>query len=219
VQKPGKSEQVVGTPTEFIDAVEHRFGPILLDVAALSSNRVRQVRWFGPGSSYGEDAFAAPSWKAVLGGISWLNPGFDDIARWVARAKAEGEAGARIALLVPLSSSNWAAEFVHGHAQVEALNPRLRFVGHTQVFPKDLMLALYGPGFAVGFHVWQWKPSRVRGVPKIRTRGSQPASRVLGAGGQPLLNACDDNARTSFTGCRTPQDATQTEHQGEIPLG
>jgi len=166
-QKPGASEQVVGTPPEFIDAVERRFGPISLDVAALSSNRVRRVSWYGPGSTVCEDAFRAPSWWAPGGLLSWLNPGFEDIERWAARAKIEGEAGARIAMLVPLSSSNWARDHVHGHAQVEALNPRLRFVGHKSLYPKDLMLVLYGPEFQVGFNVWTWK------VRKIRTRAKR----------------------------------------------
>lgn len=173
-QKPGASEQVVGTPPEFIDAVEHRFGPIGLDLAALSSNRVRRVPWYGPGSPDWEDAFAAPSWKAPGGLLSWLNPGFEDIERWAARAKIEGEAGALIAMLVPLSSSNWARDYVHGHAMVEGLNPRLRFVGHKSLYPKDLMLVLYGPGYEVGFGVWQWKAPRVRrvGGRKIWTRGT-----------------------------------------------
>jgi hypothetical protein len=175
-QKPGKSEQIVGTPPEFIDAVEHRFGSIGFDLAALSSNRVRQVGWYGPGSPICADAFAAKTWKSPVGGISWLNPGFGDIARWAARAKAEGEAGARIALLVPLSSSNWARDYVHGHAQVEALNPRLKFVGHAIGFPKDLMLVLHGPGFTPGFNVWQWK---------IRTRVSQPAAGPTQRDGDP----------------------------------
>ncbi|MES1164173.1 MAG: DNA N-6-adenine-methyltransferase [Verrucomicrobiota bacterium] len=154
-QKPGQSEQIVGTPPQFIDAVERQFGPITWDLAALSSNRVRQVGWFGPGSPDGEDALVQP-WHNHTRGLQWLNPGFGKIGQWAAKCREEGAKGASIAMLVPLSSSNWARDYVHGRALVLGLNPRLKFIGHRIVFPKDLMLCLYGPGFTPGFTIWQW---------------------------------------------------------------
>lgn len=155
-QKPGQSEQTVGTPPEFIDAVERRFGPITFDLAATKTNRVRQVPWYGPGSPDGENALVKP-WNQLPSGLLWLNPPFEDIAPWARKCRMMGEHGARIAFLVPLSSGNWARDHVHGHGQVEALNPRLRFIGHKSLYPKDLMLVLHGPGFTVGFNVWRWK--------------------------------------------------------------
>ena len=59
-------------------------------------------------------------------------------------------------LLVPASvGSNWYAENIHGRALVLALSPRVRFVGHSGPFPKDLILAAYGK--ATGFDCWRWR--------------------------------------------------------------
>ena len=64
--------------------------------------------------------------------------------------------GSRILLLVPASiGANWFAEHVHQRAYVLALQGRLTFDGHTQSFPKDLILAVYGWG--PGFGVWSWR--------------------------------------------------------------
>lgn len=154
------SEQIVGTPPEFVAAIERRFGPIAWDLAALASNRVRQVPWYGPGSPHGENALdPLTCWHADLnGGLGFLNPGFANAGKWAERCASESRCGARVALLTPLSSDNWARDFVHGHAQVEGLNPRVKFVGHKTAFPKCLMLSMYGPGFAIGFEIWRWKP-------------------------------------------------------------
>jgi len=154
VQKPGDSEQIVRTPPEFLAAVERRFGPIRFDLAANADNHVAP-EWYGPGSPLGEDALTQ-SWQR--GGVLWLNHPFAESARFAAKAHEEGDRGARIHMLMPAAVSTvWFSEHVYGHALVLALRPKIRFVGHTADYPKDLILAVYGPWVAPGFDVWRWK--------------------------------------------------------------
>jgi hypothetical protein len=155
-QKPGESEQVVGTPRAFLDALERRFGPIRWDLAANASNAVVDGgRFYGPGSAHGEDALVMPWWK--LGGVQFLNPEFGQCAEFAAKACAEGRLGARVKMLVPASvSTDWWRESVHGQALALFIRPRLTFVGHDDAYPKDLALVAYGPWVAPGYDTWKW---------------------------------------------------------------
>ncbi len=152
-QKPGKSKQDYATPRPFLDAVERRFGPIRFDLAAHDRNRV-VTAYYGPGSPHGEDSLAQ-DW-AQHGGVLWINPPFDDIAPWAKKCREEGVRGARPVLLVPAAvGSNWFAREIHQHALVLALRPRLSFDGENP-YPKDLMIAAWGPWVAPGFATWRW---------------------------------------------------------------
>lgn len=155
-QKPGKSEQTVGTPPEFLAAVRGRFGMIGWDLAATADNSVAGCfAYFGPGSLDGEDSLAQDWPKAKL---CWLNPPFGNIAPFAAKACLESKRGVRTAMLVPASvGSNWFASYVFGKAAVLAIRPRLTFVGQKDPYPKDLILCLYGPWSPPGFALWNWK--------------------------------------------------------------
>jgi phage N-6-adenine-methyltransferase len=154
-QQPGASVQEVGTPPEFLCAVEGRFGKITWDLAANESNHVVPW-WFGPGSQFGEDSLTIP-WTEKAGGLLWLNPPFGRIAEFAAKCKAEARLGAKIIMLIPASvSTNWFAEHVYGFASVRPIRPRLTFVGHKAPFPKDLMLALWNVR-GVGFCPLKWR--------------------------------------------------------------
>lgn len=59
-------------------------------------------------------------------------------------------------MLAPLGSQDWACEHVWGKAFVLKLRGRVTFVGETQGFIKDLMIACYGFGFA-GEEFWDWR--------------------------------------------------------------
>jgi len=153
-QKPGRSVQEVGTPREFLDAVEARFGRILWDLAANESNHVVD-NWLGPGSPI-PDSFSS-AWHAY-GGMLWLNPPYDDIGKWSQKCAHEGELGASIQMLIPAAiGTNYFREWIWPYATVRALSPRLTFVGHTQSYPKDLMLCEFGVE-RTGFECWRWKP-------------------------------------------------------------
>jgi hypothetical protein len=163
-QKPGRSEQTVATPRDFLDAVEKRFGKMTWDLAATSANAItRNGNYFGPDHCVtGRRDALINDWTKRTGNL-WLNPEFGDIAPWVKKCAELDLMGrhsgrlARLFLLVPASvGSNWFHEFVFSRALVLFLSPRLTFVGHTQAYPKDLLLACYG--FKPGFEWWRWKP-------------------------------------------------------------
>ena len=72
-QKPGRSEQIVVTPFELVDAVEARFGKLRFDLAATRENcRVRSdpSRFYGPGSSRGKNSLKK-DWSKRKG-LCWL---------------------------------------------------------------------------------------------------------------------------------------------------
>lgn len=171
-QKPGRSEQIVATDPEFARAVEGRFGPMRVDLAANASNTLGSDYYFGPGSNRCEDALAeACRWPT--GCPCWLNPPFDDIAPWAAKCVAASAAGSRIALLVPASvGSLWFNRYVRPHAYVLELTPRLTFVGHTSSYPKDLVLCYYAPERLIGRDLWVWKTRAANdnGRRKVNTR-------------------------------------------------
>src|SRR5690606_41884472 len=105
-QKPGRSEQSVGTPRVFLDAVEACFGTITLDVAASPHNAVCE-RFIDEA----QNGLTTPRDPA---GLNWCNPPFARIASWVERAYAEARDNSARSLLLPPAShrSDW------GRAQV-----------------------------------------------------------------------------------------------------
>ena len=158
-QKRGKSVQVVGTPPELLDAVRKRFGLLSWDLAANASNAVVPDGYFGPGSLWPDSL--AETWDRLQGNL-WLNPEYTNIKPWAKKA-AEYRGLGTVLMLVPASvGSTWFADHVHGKALVLALRPRVTFVGHTQPFPKDLVLCVYAPHdprIKPGFDLWQWRQS------------------------------------------------------------
>ena len=153
-QKPHQSEQTVCTPREFLDAVEKRFGPIRIDLAATAENKVAPIH-LGPGSEQGEDALKV-HWHH-FGSNQWLNPEFGDIDRFAEKCSEEAKYGARILLLTPYAVAGWFQRHILGKALVLPLVPRLRFVGHKADFPKDLQLNVFSPFVAPGWDLWRWK--------------------------------------------------------------
>lgn len=157
---PPTNNQHWGTPREFLDAVERRFGKIGLDLAAKAENHVAPV-WFGPGSPVEiEDALNPSSnWSDWVDPreLRWLNPPFEDIEPWAAWCSSFRTL-TTIAMLTPASiGTEWFRNHVHGRALVLGLSPRMAFVGCPDPFPKDLMLSVYGPLVAPGFDCWRWK--------------------------------------------------------------
>lgn len=158
-QKPGRSKQDYGTPREFLDAVERRFGKVAWDLAAHEGNAV-VGHYYGPGSDFAADSLGPEADWDFVGdcypdGVLWLNPQFGETARWVSRCAAYGGKAA-LCVLTPASvGTEWFNSFVHGRAIVYALRPRLTFVGCKDPYSKDLMLSVYGRG--TGFQTWKWK--------------------------------------------------------------
>ena len=154
----GNSEQDVQTPRDLLDAVEGRFGLLTFDLAAHAGNTVAHDYFTKDNNALTID------WP--VGEHMWLNPPFSNIAPWAAKCEAwllsNPHPCALLLLLVPASvDSNWWRDHVAGKARVLALNPRIRFVGHTQGFPKPLALCVYDPRFPhqpALVESWRWRP-------------------------------------------------------------
>jgi phage N-6-adenine-methyltransferase len=143
----GKSRQDYRTPRVFLDAIEQRFGPIVLDAAADSHNAVCP-EFYSP-----KENALVQSWRRD--GLTFCNPPFARIAPWAEKCRAEAARGARVALLVPAAvGSNWYRDNVHERARVYFLNGRISFDGKNG-YPKDCMLAVFGE--PAGFEVWRWR--------------------------------------------------------------
>lgn len=182
VQKPGKSKQTYGTPVALIDAVEKRWGPLVIDLAAEPETAK------APYLFTKEDDYLKQEWVKGAGlpddALCWCNPPFEDIGPWAEKWDQDATKGARIISLVPASiGSEWFAEHVFGHAKVVGLRPRLAFQGCHVLFPrdhpragerkcvdplcdgcatypKDCMLMLWGKfeDPTDMFSIWRWKP-------------------------------------------------------------
>lgn len=145
-----RSEQTVGTPTALLRAVEQLWGErIKWDLACTAENCVA-----GPGQGWTvEEDSLSQDWRHREG-LHWLNPPFGTIGPW---AKKAVESGAEIAMLVPASiSTNWFRDFVDHRAYVMPIR-RVKFVGHAQVFPKDLILVCYEFGIIGWDRQWDWQ--------------------------------------------------------------
>ncbi len=153
-QRPHRSEQVVQTDPLLIAAVVRRWGALEIDLAATAENTQ------APSYITKELNSLSVPWGAYWPKTRmWLNPEYTDLTTWSAKCAAEaarltGEG--RIFLLTPASvGSNWFREYVDGKARVYLLNGRLKFVGHTQCYPKDCILSVYGE--TPGYEVWRWR--------------------------------------------------------------
>ncbi len=152
-QKRGRSRQDVGTPWEFIHAVEARWGKLDVDLAARADN-AKAPRFVTPE----QNSLTVPWAIEFFGMQGWHNPPFARCDLWAAKCREEaGAATMRVIMLTPASvSTEWFVDHVHGHALVLAVRPRITFVGEPAPFPKDLMLTLWNFG-ETGFDTWRWK--------------------------------------------------------------
>lgn len=155
----GQSEQSVQTPKEFIQAVQYRWGQFSIDLAADAANAQAPLWIDEQRDSLKQD------WSKEIppNTVAWLNPPYSDIRPWVAKCFDLIQTGhpVSILVLVPASvGSNWYRDYAHqGPCQVRFLNNRIKFVGHTHHYPKDMMLleyARYWYGTTVKPVVWNW---------------------------------------------------------------
>ena len=68
-QKPGRSKQDYGTPRDFIDACEVRFGRIVCDLAA-SEHNTKCATYYDKA----RDSLSVPWAEEHPTGVLWLNP-------------------------------------------------------------------------------------------------------------------------------------------------
>ena len=154
VQRPRtESRQDYGTPVEFIEAVEKRFGVLAYDLACTRENAKAPAGFYWPD----EDALSKAWWSFT--GNLWLNPPFANIDPWAEKLAKECRDRLGFSfLLTPASiGTEWFSKHVATKAIVLGLSPRLTFDGCDDPYPKDLMLSVYGFGLH-GFDTWRWKP-------------------------------------------------------------
>lgn len=166
----------IWTPQPFIDAVEKKFGPLEIDLAA-SPASAKAPLWFGPGSSTA-DALAI-EWNALFRAtkdghypLCWLNPPFRAITPWARKCAAAWLKGAEILLLVPGSiGANWFEHWVWPYADVYSIGRMVfdncfdRRTGElvTTPYAKDLVLAHYGPNTGQQLIFWKdWHEKNTR---------------------------------------------------------
>jgi phage N-6-adenine-methyltransferase len=168
-RKPGNSKQDYGTPWPLIRAIEARWGPLTIDLAARADN-AKAPRFITP-----EQDSLAQDWDAQIGfGLGWLNPEFADIAPW-AKKCASCEL-ASLFMLTPASiGAEWFAEYCELKTKIVALRPRIKYEGCHNLdknkertcdesclgcasYPKDCMLTLWGSRFKDEpvFQTWRW---------------------------------------------------------------
>ena len=157
-QQPGKSKQDYQTPPEFLNAVKKllEIDDFSIDLAADASNTVCRKYY---DLNY-DSLKRSGDW--VNKGWNWCNPPYAKIKPWVSKAWSEALLGAKTAMLLPAGvGSNWWADHVHSRAHVIFFRPRLKFVGHIHLYPKDLALLLYNNsddlGFETTYSLWKWK--------------------------------------------------------------
>ena len=149
------SKQDYGTPWDFLDAVESRFGKLAFDLAATDENTVVPDDGVLKLHYTPQDDSLSQCWTQHKG-LLWLNPPFARISPWVKKCDESHGAGRVILLLTPASvGSNWFSVYVYRKAYVLFLRPRLTFRGADDPYKKDCMLSVYGWG--PGFDVWRWK--------------------------------------------------------------
>lgn len=147
----GNSEQEVATPGELIRAVTRRFGPISWDLAANEWNSWGELGYY----SKKQDSLAQ-DWT-LHNGLLWLNPEFGFIKPWAKKCFVSTlKPGRSILMLTPLTTAGWACDWTWDKAYVIGLKGRVRFVGHSIGYTKDLMLSVYGMGIT-GFEIWDWR--------------------------------------------------------------
>ncbi len=150
-QKPHESEQSIGTPWDVVRAIERWRGESFTVDLAADENNAKAPEFFAEAdNSFTQD------WHK-LNGLLWLNPPFSNLGDWAEKRNAEAKRGARIVMLSPASvSTEWYAKHCHGNCRTVFLKPRIKFIGHKWLFPKDLMLTLWGIKLP-GYEIWDWR--------------------------------------------------------------
>lgn len=138
-----KQETTYGTPLWLVKAIERDFGlKFGFDLAADEDScvlRESDSAWDYKYYSF-QDNSLAQDWNNLTGDL-WLNPPFANIKDWC--AKCSTYVNGTICLLVPASlGSKWFRDYCMGRP-VYILDSRITFDGHTDPYPKDLMLVFF----------------------------------------------------------------------------
>ncbi len=139
---------------------ERTLEPIALDACAERETRKADL-WYGPGSPWGENGLVG-HWPDS--GTIWVNPPYDDIGPWVARALHHIRLNcSRVVLLLPARTDQewWHQLHVHSRARCCCLRPRVAFEAPAGVrqsspsFATVLWEVTHGNHALPLVHVWR----------------------------------------------------------------
>lgn len=190
-----KQETTYGTPLWLVKAIERDFGlKLVFDLAADEDSYVVRGRSLvysdtvrvGYKRYYDfQDNSLAQDWNNLSGDL-WLNPPFANIKDWC--AKCSTYVNGTICLLVPASlGSKWFRDYCMGRP-VYILDSRITFDGHTDPYPKDLMVVMFnnshwfdnkefemtGPFFKFQTGIYSVKSSRLTEIARISEEYNPP---------------------------------------------
>lgn len=145
-RKKVKEETTYGTPLWLVKAIEEDFQlNFTFDLAADEASCVLRNSDSAWDYKYYDihDNSLEQDWNNLTGDL-WLNPPFANIKAWA--AKCETYQNGTICMLVPASlGSSWFRNHCRGRP-VYILDTRIMFDGHTDPYPKDLMLVFFMGG-------------------------------------------------------------------------
>lgn len=111
---------------------EHHF---TIDVAADAGN-AKCARFYTV-----EDDGLQKSWK---GEVVWCNPPFSEVDKWIAKAKAEGDAGAKVVMLLPANTdTRWFHNIVLPFGDIRYMKGRIRFKHQPHAAPFPTMIVTF----------------------------------------------------------------------------
>lgn len=124
------------TPQDFFDMLNKTYN-FTLDVCASKEN-AKCAKYFDEVTNG-----LAQSWA---GERCWMNPPYGrEIAKWVKKAREEGEHGTLVVGLLPVrTDTRYFSEHIAKHADLLFVKGRLRFDGGKSSAPFPSMLAVWG---------------------------------------------------------------------------
>jgi phage N-6-adenine-methyltransferase len=165
-------EGVYRTPMNLLTPINRRW-PLTFDLAANVQN-CAITRLHGSARHFTEVENALErDWAYVTkmaGGLCWLNPPYDDIGKWTAKAEAEAKRGWRGVMLIPSATgARWLVDYCLGAKIVFLIgrpvfefinamdhkNPAKRGQPNTDPYGKDLLLAVFDG--TRGVEWWDWR--------------------------------------------------------------
>jgi phage N-6-adenine-methyltransferase len=151
--------QSLETPWDFFEAVERKFGRMRFDLAA-SKDNTKCLRYYDK-----QDDSLNQNWIDLEGNL-WLNPPFRRARYFAKKSKLSTSInGGRLVFFLSIAgvSRSWYQLHVYRHALIYAIRPTPIFIGHSNPFPQDMTLAIYGK--KPGFKCWNWKKMVERELP------------------------------------------------------
>lgn len=104
-----------------------------------------------------ENSLVRP-WHKNYGWL-WLNPPFCDIKPWAQKCVEESKKGAKIVMLTPIETTEW-AQLCFSNADVRLLVGRLTFKPMTTCFPKPCMISIFDKSRVPSISLWDWRKQK-----------------------------------------------------------